>query len=333
MKWAIPLVLALSVPVDSPPAKVAADTSDSAHERRREAIEQMNDGVEKFAGHDVSGAFAAMARAIEIDPNYATAHVNLARLHATVDHDEQAQTEFELALALIEAELAELADDPTALDVAWELQAETHYDLGLVHLARVRESFAKPEGAPQRNSVRLAANAFDQATRTRSVPSAPAGQRRDYQALHQRGVAHDLLDDVVEADRSYRACIDVQPDHTPCWTALVRLYYGFGEPQLAKAVLETGLGLDANDVELLLASAELELQLGHPQQAIDVGVKAKAVDASNVDVNFVLGMAYYELNMREQASDELGLYMQRQISQPASRVRAAEHALMWLLEP
>lgn len=267
----------------------------------------MNEGVEALAKLDVTGARRAIEAAIQIDPDYPQAHVNMARLHIAAQHYLDAERALRRALELVGS------SDRS-------LRAAIHYDLGRTYLERAKDP--QIDQRDRENYAKLATQSFGAA-----AEDAPG----DYQAHHQRGLAHDLLDSGHEADRSLRACIEIQPRYAPCYADLARIYFDFGVPKLAEAVLETAVKVDDKSAELWLAFAKLHLELGRPQEAVDAGKKAKAVAPDRVEVMFVLGIAHAQAGQSEEAIQSLSNYLAKRFGEPDGRVRAAQDALMWLL--
>ena len=294
MRWALVLLLALQIPVDSP-ARPGDERATS--KQRREAILTMNAGVEEFARNNHSGAQRKLQEALRRDPGLVHARVNLGRLALERDQLIDAEKQFEVALREIEQQLATL--DP-GTDAAKQLQAlrdEACYDLGRVRLAQAKE----PEllEADRRHILEQAVAALDKAPQS------------DYLAQVRLGLAYDQLDRAGEADRAFRACIAAHPLHGPCYAALGSLYYDFCAPRLAEVVLETGARVDESDAQIWLAQARLLLQLDRPAKAVTKAEKALSLDPDLVQAYFVLGMAHVELREREQAEEALMKFLDK----------------------
>jgi tetratricopeptide (TPR) repeat protein len=280
-------MLALQLPsTESVPAAMEAD------EARREAIERMNAGVEHSRRFNRYEAELAMQAAIERDPTYWRPHVNLGRLLLDNIWSDDAERELTIALKLLEAE----ADDTLAVS-----RAEIYDDLGRLYLAQARDHENNGDRVEHIAALRRAAAVFDEAIRTEHI---------DHRTLHDRAVVLDGLDHPVEADRSYRACIELRPDYGPCYADLARMVYDYGLDNLAFAILDTATHNVATGAEPWFAYAELCVKVGEPKRAIKAALQAQLIDPELTDVLFPLALAYADLGMLDEAVQTFLDYME-----------------------
>jgi protein O-GlcNAc transferase len=294
MRWAIVLFLALAlqIPVDSPTRSQAESI---AHELRREAILTMNGGVEAFARLNFSDAERKLRDALRLDPGLVHARVNLGRLALERDQLIDAEKAFRVALREIDPQPSTLEPGSDEAKQLEALRDETYHDLGRVLLAE-----AKLQGMTEGER---------RTTLEQAVAALSKTPESDYLARYHLGLAYDQLDRASEADHAFRACIEAQPLHGPCYVSLSSLYYDFGFPQLAEAVLEAGAQVNETDAQIWLAHARLLGRLDRHNDAVSKADKALSIDPNLVQAYYVLGMAHADRRDRKQAVEALEKFL------------------------
>jgi tetratricopeptide (TPR) repeat protein len=313
--------LVLQLPIDAPLAK---PEDDDARERRRRAIESMNAGVELDQRGEFDAGLSKLEAAVEIDPEYSRSHVNLGRMYVSLGRTDAAEAELVRAIEVIDLEHARLgpSDDPKTIQAVAELRGQVHWDLG--HLLFERLADQPDLGPAEREAL---------ARRSIAALSEAASERPDFRAHHERGRVHDLLDEGLEAERSYRACIEIQPNYAPCYADLARLYFGYGAHATADAVVEVGLAVDPSGAELWLASARLKLARARPKEAAEHAKKAVTINPDLADAWWVRGMALADLRERSGAIEALQHYLSKAIAPSVGQRRHAEDLLFMLMDP
>lgn len=129
-----------------------------------------------------------------------------------------------------------------------------HYCWGLLDMRR----FASDQ-AQQRLHLKNALNNFSYVIRNslRDFPMLP-------EVYLRRGMVQRLMENDSDAARSFREAIDVKPDYTPAYAALVDLFLDLDDLEGARGILDAGLARAPES--RILKAKQLELEDRHSEK-------------------------------------------------------------------
>jgi tetratricopeptide (TPR) repeat protein len=261
----------------------------------------------RIAG-DPAGAIAALRHAIELDPEYRAARLELADVLAKAGDPTAAAEAAREALArrpddaaalgaLGRAELA-LGDPAHAvehLEAALRLEPGAtllHHPLGLAYRALGREQDARRELA-----LRGAGAAEVEDPLMDEVRALATGAS----ALERRA-NHELASgDLRDAAASLHRVLDADPERLGARTNLAAVAMADGHLDAARAELDAALRADPNDSRALAALGALLARQGRDLEAVPRYEQALAIDPGDRDALYNLGNALRRTGRAEEA--------------------------------
>jgi tetratricopeptide (TPR) repeat protein len=142
------------------------------------------------------------------------------------------------------------------------------------------------------------------------------------------GTLFEKLDQPEKADAEFRKTIELKPTYSPAFVELGNMYIDYGFANVAMVILKTGSEVNDKDARMWNGLGRAYLSLNQPKEAIDAFSKAKAIDPDMVDALYGLGMAHAELRQRNEARDNLNLFLQKAGGDtPPHVVKAAQDTL------
>jgi tetratricopeptide (TPR) repeat protein len=268
---------------------------------RVQSIKLMNEGIEFSKKNNVSAAEKALQDAIKTDSSHAAAHHALGVVYRKQSKWVDAEKAF---LGAIE----NMKDEPNG---------KYWYDLGAVQAA---QGEADGVTASERESKFGAAiSSFQEALKLNP---------RLYKANFRMGTLFEKLDQPEKADAEFRKTIELKPTYSPAFVELGNMYIDYGFANVAMVILKTGSEVNDKDARMWNGLGRAFLSLNQPKEAIDAFSKAKAIDPDMVDALYGLGMAHAELRQRNEARDNLNLFLQKAGGEtPPHIVKAAQDTL------
>ncbi len=251
---------------------------------RVDSINRMNTGIQQLRKGNLSGAEKALQEAIKTDPSHAQAHLNLGKLYRKQERWVDAENAYKAAIT-------NSAEAPVG---------DYSYELAIVQIA---QGEGKDVSAAERDSkYRNAIGSLQQATKHNPTL---------YKAQYQLGVLHERLDEPVQSDAAYRACIKLNGNYADAFVSLGNMYIDYGFSNVAMTVLDVGTQINETDAGMWNGLGRAKLNLNKPKEAVDALSKAKAIDPDRPDVLFSLGMAYAEMRDKKNAAENLELFLQK----------------------
>ncbi|MBK8260922.1 MAG: tetratricopeptide repeat protein [Nannocystis sp.] len=268
---------------------------------RVQSIKLMNEGIEFSKKNNVSAAEKALQDAIKTDSSHAAAHHALGVVYRKQSKWVDAEKAF---LGAIE----NMKDEPNG---------KYWYDLGAVQAA---QGEADGVTASERESkFGAAVTSFQEALKLNP---------RLYKANFRMGTLFEKLDQPEKADAEFRKTIELKPTYSPAFVELGNMYIDYGFANVAMVILKTGSEVNDKDARMWNGLGRAYLSLNQPKEAIDAFSKAKAIDPDMVDALYGLGMAHAELRQRNEARDNLNLFLQKAGGDtPPHVVKAAQDTL------
>lgn len=276
---ASPAAPGVTVPASAPAGSAAPGVTVPSRSRVQ-AINRMNEGIQRFDANDVAGAEQALREAIQIDPSYAAANHTLGQFF-------RKQNRLAEAEAAIQAAVAQMGAEP---------QADFVYDLGAVQTA-LGDAEAPDLREPR---YRAAIRSFQEALKLDPTR---------YKALYRIGTLYEKLAMFAEAEEAYRKTTALEPTYSPGFVSLGNMLLDRGDRDAAMAVLAQGAALNGTDARMWIGLGRAEFQLGRMDEAIEAYAKAKAIDPDAVDALYGLGMAYSARGMGKESAENLGLFL------------------------
>jgi tetratricopeptide (TPR) repeat protein len=278
-------------------------------------------------------------RAIELKPDFASAHVSLGMLYVQIAKPEEAVPQFEEALRIDSSR----TDAQASLVNVWREQAhaavtEGDSEKALSFLMRARRASPKdPDVLYDFGMVALrmsllpdAAQAFQEALELRKDDAkALYGLGRTQMATAKYSDAHttfdrycvlqpsdasghyalgmtlEALQQSAEARSEFEKSIELQPAQTESYFQLGRLEFEAGNARAAEKQFYRVLKRDPNHAGALASLGQIKFQEKDYAQATDFLGRAIAADATLREAHYYLGLTYARLNREEDSKKEL----------------------------
>ena len=268
---------------------------------RVQSIKLMNEGIEFSKKNNVSAAEKALQDAIKTDPTHAAAYHALGVVYRKQSKWVDAEKAFAGAIE-------NMKDEPNG---------KYYYDLGAVQAS---QGEADGVTAAERETKFSAAIA--------SFQEALKLNPRLYKAHFRMGTLFEKLDKPEKADGEFRKTIELKPSFSPAFVELGNMYIDYGFANVAMVILQTGSQVNDKDARMWNGLGRAYLTLNQSKEAIDAFTKAKAIDPDMIDALYGLGMAHAELRQRNEARDNLNLFLQKAGGDtPPHIVKAAQDTL------
>jgi tetratricopeptide (TPR) repeat protein len=216
-------------------------------------------GVLRLQQGQVAGALAATRRALELEPQSAEGHANLATALHMAGDDTASVAGYERALAL----------DPG--------RAESHYGLGCALLARspeeARACFARaavidPDYAEAHCALGAACVALERYEEALAPLARALALDPDYVEAHRgRAAALQGLRRPAEAAAHYERAASLAPAHVPTWLALGAVQHTLGRHTAALEAYRSALAADADCVAAYTGLGAVLQELGRMDEA------------------------------------------------------------------
>ncbi len=280
-------------------------------------------------------------RAIEIKPDFASAHVSLGMLYVQMAKPDDAVPQFEEALRLD----PERADARASLVSVWRGEAraaagdndlekalsllltarkespkdaDVLYDFGMVALrmslfADAAQAFQ--EAIDVRNNdgnalyglgrAQMSMANFEGARVTfdRYCQIRPA----DASGHFAFGMTLEALQRVGEARGEFEKSIELQPAQTESFFQLGRMELEAGDLRAAEAQFNRVLMRDPHHAGALAGMGRLKFEQKEYEQAVDLLEKAVAANAGLREAHYYLGMSYARVNRKDDSEKELAI--------------------------
>jgi len=284
-------------------------------------------------------------RAIEIKPDFASAHVSLGMLYVQMAKADDAVPQFEEALRLDperadaraslvnvwrgEARAAAGDNDlEKALSLLLEARKESPkdadvlYDFGMVALrmslfADAAQAFQEALVLP--NDVRNNdANTLYGLGRAQMSMANFEGARVTFDRYCQIrpadasghfafGMTLEALQRVGEARGEFEKSIELQPAQTESFFQLGRMELEAGDLRAAEAQFNRVLKRDPHHAGALAGMGRLKFEQKEYEQAVDLLEKAVAANAGLREAHYYLGMSYARVNRKDDSEKELAI--------------------------
>jgi Flp pilus assembly protein TadD len=278
-------------------------------------------------------------RAIELKPDFASAHVSLGMLYLQMAKPEEAVPQFQEALRIDSSR----TDAQGSLVNVWRdqahaavIQGDSEKALSLLMLAR-KTSPKDPDVLYDFGMIALrmslfpdAAQAFEEALELRKEDAkalyalgrtqmATAKysdahttfdrycvlQPSDASGHYALGMTLEALQQSAEARSEFEKSIELQPAQTESYFQLGRLELEAGNSRGAEQQFNRVLKRDPNHAGALASLGQIRLQEKDYAHATDFLGKAIAADATLREAHYYLGLTYARLNREEDSKREL----------------------------
>jgi tetratricopeptide (TPR) repeat protein len=280
-------------------------------------------------------------RAIELKPEFTSAHMSLGMLYLQMSKPDEAVLQFQEALRLD----ADRSDARSSLVGVWRQQAheavgkndpekalsllvqaqkvsphdpDTLYDLGMVELkmslfpdailafteaGKLRKDDANALYGLGRAQMAIAS--FEEARETfdRYCELHPS----DASGHYALGMTFEALLRTQEAQSQFEKSIALQPVQTESYLQIGRIKLEAGDGGGAQAQFQHVLARDPHHAGALLGSGRLKFEEKDYPQAIELLEKAIVTDASLREAHYYLGMTYARMNRRDDSEKELAI--------------------------
>jgi len=298
-------------------------------------------GIVRAEQHRELDAEKLFKRAVELKPDFASAHVSLGMLYVQMSKPDDAISQFQDALRLDsgradarnslvsvwrdQAHAAVRSNDPEkALSLLLQARktspkdADVAYEFGMVALSMSLYPDALQAFKETLDLRNDDANALYALGRTQ-IALAKYEDARDsfdrYGRLHPSdasghyalGVTLEALQRGAEARSQFERSIELQPAQTESYFQLGRMELEAGELGAADEQFNRVLNRDPHHAGALAAEGRLKFQQKDYAQAVDLLGKAVAADASLREAHYYLGMTYARVNRKEDSDKELAI--------------------------
>jgi tetratricopeptide (TPR) repeat protein len=282
-----------------------------------------------------------LQRAIELKPEFASAHVSLGMLYVQMSKPDEAVLQFQEALRLD----ADRSDARSSLVGVWREQAreavgkndpekalslllraqkvsphepDTLYDLGMVELkmslfpdailAFTEASKLRRDDANALYGLGRAQTAivsFEEAHETfvRYCELRPS----DASGHYALGMTLEALLRTQDARSQFEKSIALQPVQTESYFQLGRISLESGDVGVALAQFRRVLARDPHHAGALAGTGRLRFEEKDYPRAVELLEKAIAADASSREAHYYLGMTYARMNRGEDSEKELAI--------------------------
>ncbi len=152
------------------------------------------------------------------------------------------------------------------------------------------------------NMARLYAEQGDTQKAVTALTSIPADDRSARIDL-ALGAAYDQLKNYKQAATAYKASLDEEPDNAEAQHALALAYLNDNNLPAALTVYQQLTATDANDIQSIIKTSEIQRRQGHYDQALATLNKAKSAGAKddNLELDFNEALVYDSLGKYDQA--------------------------------
>lgn len=298
-------------------------------------------GIVRAEQHRELDAEKLFKRALELKPDFASAHISLGMLYVQMSKPDDAIPQFQDALRLDsgradarnslvsvwrdQAHAAVRSNDPEkALSLLLQARktspkdADVAYEFGMVALSMSLYPDALQAFKETLDLRNDDANVLYALGRTQ-IALAKYEDARDsfdrYGRLHPSdasghyalGVTLEALQRGAEARSQFERSIELQPAQTESYFQLGRMELEAGELGAADEQFNRVLNRDPHHAGALAAEGRIKFQQKDYAQAVDLLGKAVAADASLREAHYYLGMTYARVNRKEDSDKELAI--------------------------
>jgi tetratricopeptide (TPR) repeat protein len=298
-------------------------------------------GIVRAEQHRELDAEKLFERALELKPDFASAHVGLGMLYVQMSKPDDAIVQFEEALRIdsdredarnslvgVWRDQAHAAvrenDQEKALSLLLQARktspkdADVIYEFGMVALSMslfpdalqafketldLRRDDANALYALGRTQIALAKYEEARASFDRYARLHPS----DASGHYALGVTLEALQRGAEARIQFEKSIEIQPAQTESYFQLGRVELEAGELHAADEQFTRVLNRDPHHAGALAGEGRLKFQQKDYAQALDLLGKAVAADASLREAHYYLGMAYARVNRKQDSDKELAI--------------------------
>jgi tetratricopeptide (TPR) repeat protein len=298
-------------------------------------------GIVRAEQHRELDAEKLFKRALELKPDFASAHISLGMLYVQMSKPDDAISQFQDALRLDsgradarnslvsvwrdQAHAAVRKNDPEkALSLLLQARktspkdADVAYEFGMVALSMslypdalqafketldLRNDDANALYALGRTQIALAKYEDARASFDRYSRLHPS----DASGHYALGVTLEALQRGAEARSQFERSIELQPAQTESYFQLGRMELEAGEIHAADEQFNRVLNRDPHHAGALAAEGRLKFQQKDYAQAVDLLGKAVAADDSLREAHYYLGMTYARVNRKEDSDKELAI--------------------------
>jgi tetratricopeptide (TPR) repeat protein len=298
-------------------------------------------GIVRAEQHRELDAEKLFKRALELKPDFASAHVGLGMLYVQMSKPDDAIVQFQEALRIdpdreearnslvsLWRDQAHAAvrenDQEKALSLLLQARktspkdADVVYEFGMVALSMSLFPDALQAFKETLDLRRDDANALYGLGRTQIALAKYEEARASfdrYARLHPSdasghyalGVTLEALQRGAEAQIQFEKSIELQPAQTESYFQLGRMELEAGELPAADEQFTRVLNRDPHHAGALAGEGRLKFQQKDYAQALDLLGKAVAADASLREAHYYLGMAYARVNRKEDSDKELAI--------------------------
>ncbi|MEM7352566.1 MAG: tetratricopeptide repeat protein [Acidobacteriota bacterium] len=300
------------------------------------AYKHFVDGKRQLETMQLREAIAELQQAVALDDEFAHAHELLANAYDIIGEKALARDAIQRAVeacdrlprveqVLIARRQAQLEDDISAeLDHLKQLVAlqprEAQWLVRLAWFQAVHRRDCEQSVARYRQAIAVEPTAYPYfhayLAETYLICSNPAAAFAALEAYadlmpndptthHHLGNAYYWIGDYAAAERELGRSLELQPDFTFALRTLGDVYRAQGLRRQAEATYQTmrASAVGPSDEEAaLVALADLALDVGRAEQAVELAEQALAVDPTSVDALWILGLA--EIDRRDLAAAE-----------------------------
>ena len=129
--------------------------------------------------------------------------------------------------------------------------------------------------------------------------------KSDYSAVSLSALCYSMLEDSVNALKSYQLLTEMKPDTAEAWIALGQYNFNLKDYKTSAQNLEKALEIESENKDAISLLAQVYDFLGNKEKALTLYTKAMELDPEEKAYPFNLGLLYFKMATKEGIEESL----------------------------